>query len=73
MAIAEVARKVMSPDRPYYCSQSPSFSTRSSPTSRLSSYRAFFLAPDDCGFNDDLDHHASGLSGFSGHHESFRI
>ncbi|KIM76435.1 hypothetical protein PILCRDRAFT_649741 [Piloderma croceum F 1598] len=35
-----------------------------------SSSRDFSLTPDNCGFNDNLDHHASG---FSAHRESFRI
>jgi len=58
-AIAEVARELISPpDRPHYRSQSPSFSTGSSPTLRPSSSRASSSAPDDCGFNDDLDRRA---------------
>ncbi|KIM83576.1 hypothetical protein PILCRDRAFT_6994 [Piloderma croceum F 1598] len=57
-AITEVAREVMAPNWPYYRSQSTSFSTGSSPTLRPSSSRASSLAPDDCGFNDDLDRQA---------------
>jgi hypothetical protein len=57
-AIAEVASELISPpDRPYYRSQSPSFSIGSSPTLRPSSSRAS-SAPVDCGFDDDLNHHA---------------
>ena len=55
-AIAEVARELISPlDQPYYRSQSPSFSIRSSPTLRPSSSRASSSAPEDCGFDDDQD------------------